>query len=281
VATILLTKLLRGDGQEKWLKLQKFTLRPGDILGGPKNEDNPLTPETSKEEFDLTTPFKLDKLEKEVERILYYEVKAVARPDGKGRMLDFKPKTVMTDVATFSNTRTGEVVKLVKLGRLIRPGDPQARIYPDLTAAEEDKLFEADPGTFKQQPLKPDPPVKHAPGTGPLEELRKKGDRLATTDTDYFEMPDGRLYYWQPLNKDVFMRLTPGATYKAHEAVAPVPVPEPAAPRPPGGKTRPPEGPTPGFPPGGIPPGSMPPGGMPPGSMPPGGMPPGAMPPQR
>ena len=274
LATIHLTKLLRDKEQEKWLPMQKFNVPLGAVLGGPKNIKNPLVPGSPIEEFDLTTPFKLEKLEKDVKRVIYYEVKVVARTDGKpGKALDVQATEKGTDVATFLNTRTGDRLKLAKLVRLTRPGDPKARIYPDLTPVDEEEAFNKDPGRFVQQALLPEAPIKHAPGAGPLEELRKKGDRQATTDTDYFEMPDGRLYFYQPLNKDVFMRLKPGATYKAREVApppAPVPVPvEPAAPTK-GATSKP-------TPPGSVPPPPMPPGMLPPGAVPP----PGMMPPPK
>lgn len=267
LATIQLTKLLRQDGKEAWLPMQKFTVPVGAVLGSPKNIKNPLAND-GVEEFVLTTPFTLEKIDKDVKRVIYYEIKQVARTDGKpGKALEVFPKEVSTDVVTFANARTGDKLKLAKLIPLTRPGDPKARIFPDLTPVNEKQAFEDSPGTFTQQVLLPDPPIRHAPGTGPLEDVRKK-DKQATTDTDYFEMPDGRLYFWQPLNRDTFMRLKPGATYKAREVVAPVaptPVPPaPVSPRPGTNKAPPPgdlppDGPPPYGPPDGMPPEATPP----------------------
>ena len=265
LATIQLTKLLRQEGKEAWLPMQKFTVPVGVVLGGKKNIKNPLA-NNGVEEFDLTTPFTLEKLDKDVKRVIYYEIKQIARTDGKpGKALEVFPKEVSTDVVTFANARTGDKLKLAKLVPLTRPGDPKARIFPDLTPVNEKQAFEDNPGTFTQQVLLPAPPIRHAPGTGPLEEVRKK-DKQATTDTDYFEMPDGRLYFWQPLNKDTFMRLKPGATYKSREAAAsaapvapaPAPAPEPAAPPAPRpGVNQAPQ-------PGAVPPAEMPRGPTPP-----------------
>lgn len=230
LATMLLTKLLRQDGKEAWLPMQKFTVPIGAVLGTPRNIKNPLAADGI-EEFNLTTPFKLEKLDKDVKRVIYYEIKQIARTDGKpGKALDVFLKEVSTDVVTFANARTGDKLKLARLIPLTRPGDPKARIFPDLAPVNEKQAFEDNPGAFTQQVLLPDPPIRHAPDTGPLEDLRKK-DKQAFTDTDYFEMPDGRLYFWQPPNRDTYMRLKPGATYKAREVTTPVaPTPEPPAP---------------------------------------------------
>lgn len=271
LATVLLTKLLRQDGKEAWLPMQKFTLPVGAALGGEKKIRHPLVAGTPIDLFNLATPFTLEKLDKDVKRVFYYEIKPVSRTDGKpGKALEVFPAEKLSDVATFLNTRTGDRLKLAKLVRLTRPGDPRARIYPDLAPMDEQEAFEKAPGTFVQQALLPDPPIKHAPGTGPLEALRKSGDRQAITDTDYFEMPDGRLYFWQPLNRDVFMRLKPGATYRSPEAAAPAPSADPAAP------ANAPMGPMPG----GLPPGALPPGTNPP-ELPPAeeAIPTGPMPP--
>ena len=270
LATILLTKLLRQEGKEAWLPMQKFTVPVGATLGGEKEAKHPLVEGHPIDNFDLTTPFKLEKIDKDVRRVIFYEIKQVARTDGKpGKALTVDKKEVTTDVVTFLNTRTGDKLALAKLGRLTRPGDPKARIHPDINAVDEQEAFEKNPGAFVQQILLPEPPLRHAPGTGPLEDLHKKGDRQAITDTDYFELPDGRLYFWQPPNREVYMRLKPGANYKAREVVVPaIPAPvAPVAPAPtpprPGTGGTPPPGASGEYPPPG-PPGSYGPPGSPP-----------------
>mgnify|MGYP000754729573 CR=1 FL=1 len=277
-ALVLLTKLIRAGERQGWLEMQKFSLKPGMKLGKPDVPiPDPTTDSPLDVRHDLTTPFELVKVDKDVERILYYELKAVARKDGKpGKELEVRPKVTSSDTATFKNTKTGELLVLAKLVTLSRPANPDAMITPDFEPVDEQKAFRLDPGTFVQQELKPPLPTKHAPGTGPLAELLRKGEKTAETDTDYYEMPDGRLYYYEPLNKKVLMLWKPGVTPKPK--VAPPKV-EPQVP--PGGRQPAlPEGMPPGLPPG-LPPGMTPDmllPGMPLDLMPPGMTPPEAAP---
>jgi hypothetical protein len=276
MATVLLTKLLRDHDKEGWVEMQKFSVKPGGKLGGDVVAIDPSIGGTIKTHIDLSTPFELVKVDKDVERIAYYELKTVARKDGKpGKEFEVRPKASASDTATFKNTKTGELLVLAKLGTLSRPSNPDAMITPDLEPVEERKAFEKDPGAFVQQELKPAPPIKHAPGTGPLDELFRKGDKTAQTDTDYYEMPDGRLYYYEPLNKKVLQLWKAGVTPKP-KVELPKPEPKPEAPPKPDPRKPAPAGAVPpDVPPGAMPPGMIPPGAMPPGMIPPDGMVPG------
>lgn len=233
IATFLLTKLVREGGKEGWLAMQKFNVPVGGMVG---QKDVAIVPPKELGQGDklrkwsLETPFKLEKLQSDLKRTIYYELKPEARKDGqKGKALALRQKDVDTDVATLVNTRTGEKIQLIKLGRLTRPSDPKAMITPDLKPADEQQEFEKDPYSFVSSPLEPAKPIQHAPGTGPLEELRKQGDNLAVTDVEYWEMPDGRLYYWEPLNQEIMKRWKPGVEPKAEPEK---PAPRPADPKP-------------------------------------------------
>ena len=204
-ATILLTRLVRDGSREGWLDMQKFTLAKGDMLGakGVRAKD-PLRDDGRQVEFDLSTPFKLVKVERGVSRTLYYEIKPKSRTDGsKGKDLELNVKTTSTDTATLLNTRTNEQIVLVKLGRITTPVGDRILDPPDLKNGDEEAWFKEGPAAFKQTPLLPPPPIKHAPGTGPLEDLLKSGMSLAKTDTDYFELSNGQLVFWEPINSEV------------------------------------------------------------------------------
>jgi hypothetical protein len=270
-ATLLLTKLFRANGKEGWVEMQQYkTLKPGMKLGDDTRKlDDPTDDEALKVPLDLSTPFELVRVDKDVKRVYYHELKLVARKDGKpGKEFELRSKEKTTDTATFKNTRTGEILVVAKLERLTRPNSPDAMITPDLVPVDEKEEFEKDPGAFAQQELLPALPIMHQPDTGPLEDLFKKGKKSAKTDTPYYEMPDGRLYYYEPNNK-----LVPPDVWKLGVTPKPkveLPKPEPkATPAPtpvPTGAGHKPTTPEPGMPPGG--PESMPHDGMPPGVMP-------------
>lgn len=268
-ATVLLTKLMRGNGKEGWIEMQKFTVKKGMKLGDTRQIDVPIDERPDKVPVDLSTPFELVKIEKDVKRIFYWELKLVARKDGKpGKEFELRSKDKVTDTVTFKNGRTGELLVLTKLDRLTRPNNPDAMITPDLQTLDEKEAFEKDAGAFVQQELLPVAPIKHAPDAGPLQELLRKGDPLAKTDTDYYEMPDGRLFYYEPNNKKVMPNVwKPGVTPKPK-----VEAPKPAAPVEPKGPAVPSDMPTsdaPMMPPAGSPPpGMFPPGTVPPGAAP-------------
>jgi len=279
-ATVLLTKLLRANGKEGWVEMQQYkTLKPGAKLGDDTRKlDDPTDDEALKVPLDLSTPFELVRVDKDVKRVYYHELKLVARKDGKpGKEFELRSKEKTTDTATFKNTRTGETVVLAKLERLTRPNSPDAMITPDLVPVDEREAFEQEPGGFVQQELLPALPILHEPDTGPLEDLFKKGRKSAKTDTPYYEMPDGRLYYYEPNNKlvppDVWkLGVTPrpkADVPKPEPKVAPTPTPTPA----PAGTGRKPAVPEPGILPDD---GHMPPPDMMPPTIPGGGSIPGA-----
>lgn len=271
-ATFLLTKLMRDGERSAWLEMQTFKVKPGEKLGAEVNAPNPLTPSTFSVPIDLRTPFELVRVERDVERTIYHQLRPVSRKDGKpGRELDLRTRTTRTDVAVLKNTRTGEEVEYVKLGRITVPlGD--TILDPALESGDEAQWFRENPTTFKQQPLKIAPPIKHEPGTGPLEELHQAGDPLAITEVPYYELSTGELIYWETINATIMRKWKLGVT--PPEPVIPrTPAPSPTAPNP--GQ--------PAIPPQDMPPEMMPPDmdpSMMPPDMDPGMMPPDMMPPE-
>jgi len=273
VAVFLLSKQFKGKAgaPNVWLeKPEVFKLSKGDTLGGKVQIQPPN--EKLKREYDLTTPFLLDDIKHDVDRIWYYELKVVPRATpGKDRDLAVTAVTKKTDVAVLKNSKTGASLELTKLADVRRPTRVGSIYYPVYPAEiyEEDKEFLKSPADFQQWGLKPPEPVKHEPGTGPLEELHEKtGDGIYKTDTAYFEMPDGRLFWWEPINHQL-MRDPPEAEEKPKDPKANVPKAPPGAkPKAPPAGVKPP--PPPKAPPG---PTGGPGGGKsvpPPGYIPPG-----------
>jgi hypothetical protein len=291
VATFMLSKQFKGKGGavNAWLdKPEIFKLSKGEVLGGPRDV---LPPDSKlKRQIDLTTPFVLDELRHDVDRVWYYELKAVSRATpGKDRDLAVTAVTKKTDVAVLKNTKTGATLEMTRLADVRRPTRVGTIYYPVYPSEiyEEDKEFLKSPADFQQWGLKPPEPVKHEPGTGPLEELREKtGDSIYKTDTAYYEMPDGRVYWWESVNHQLMhdppskdddaTSVAPKAgvplTRPAGQAKAPAPTPAPRPER----TTQPRRqvGPPPGtVPPQGVPPPGQNSGG-PPADSPTGGYPP-------
>jgi RNA polymerase sigma-70 factor (ECF subfamily) len=205
VAVFLLTKQFKGrdEAANAWLDHPEvFKLCIGETLGDVRVIIPPGG--KLKAAVDLTTPFRLAEIRHDVDRIWYYELKLKPRaPAAKDKDLEIIPMVKKTDVAVLKNDRTGETVELVRLADVRRPTRAGVISYPTypVEVYEEDKEFLTRPAEFQQWGLKPPEPVMHAAGSGPLQDLRDRtGDSIYSTDTSYIEMPDGRLFWWEPTN---------------------------------------------------------------------------------
>jgi hypothetical protein len=277
VGRFLLLRLFEQGGERKWMEKpleEKFGV--GDQLGLKQVQiPNPFPPPKTIVQ-DLDTPFVVDKLVKDQERVLYWFIKPVARKDGaKGKELLLEKKTVKTDIVELKNPNTGSVLVMTKLISVNPPSGKDVLFYPHRPGSlvEKDEFTKA-PSEFRQYKLIPEAPKAYKPGTGPLDELykAKKAEGaldLASyeTDTDYYVFPDGRIAWWELVERNVKVH-DPDGVMTPKEAVAPVnptpeAAPEPVGPTgPPGPKAK--AGKQPATPPG------MPPGGMPPGMGQPG-----------
>lgn len=226
LAVMQLTKLMY-DNENKGVWLHdtvEFKVPLTEKVGGEKAVDIPTDePATDKIIIDLSTPYKLLRIEK-VKRVFFWEVKIKSRDGAKGKVLEIEPypKDREFDSAVFTNTENNEKKTYLKLEQINRPNrSGDVYIYPDYPAGgyKEEDVFKADPGAFIQPRPEPAKPRMWDANTGPLEELRKQGNVLATTDTPYVQMPDGRLIYYEPTNNRVRELKTDPATF----------VPEPGA----------------------------------------------------
>ena len=294
-AELEVNKLIRdAQGQNgKWLTnpVEYKLPKKGDPLSFKKAVPDPQKDDKLKAEVDFDTPFTLVEVQKDVKRILFYEIRAKSRAGGgRDKDLDVHIKEVQTEV-TVMESSTGQKLTLMKLAKIQKPPHPLAIVYPNFPSLvyDESAEFRKNPATFQQWGLIPAAPIEHDPGTGPLEEWRKKnGNNLLSTDTKYYELADGRLVYWENVNKQLDVFKIPGSESDIKPiADTPVPPPTPATPEPP--KTnrsgsshtpRPAHTPTPpvsqppqapnspqGGPPNG--PGNTGPGSGPPGTLPP------------
>lgn len=277
VAAFLVTKQFTGKpgdkqaGDKLWLKTpQSFKAPIGDIVGGMAKTEIPTNPGPIVN-VDLTTPFKVVEIKRQQKRILYWEILTESRPGGKGKDLKAQAKDVQVDVVVVENVKSHNRMELTKLIPIKRPARANAIVFPHLAAdIDEEAEFRRSPSDFVQAVALPIEPKRHEPDEGPLTKLREDHPDAAdlyTTDTGYYELGDGRLVWWEPLNKTIRQDPEPTA-----EGVKPKAPPSPHAPvSMPKGAGNTPRGATPqGMPPGGIPPGMIPPGTMVP---PPGGAP--------
>lgn len=219
-ATLLLSKYLRDPRATdkttgKWMdKPFTYKLAPGEGLG----KDEKITdPWTGKGLFpvNLTTSYVLTGVKEKVKRVLFYEIATKSRPmGGKSRDLDVKPKEIETEVAILTNTKTGSESHLPRCEKIIKPNRPLSVFFPDFPNQIYDEAaeFQKNPAGFKQNQLLPKAPLMHEPDTGPLEDLRKRrNDPLLRTDTPYYELPDGRIVYWEDVNNQLKVFFKPGS----------------------------------------------------------------------
>ena len=270
LATFLVTKQFTDkDGSKLWLKEpQAFKAAIGDIIGGQAKGENPLFPGTTVI-LKLATPFKVVEIKRGQKRIQYWEIREKSRSGGKGKDLDAVAKEAQTDIVVVENIKTKSRLTLTKLTPIKLPPRKNTILYPHLAAdLDEEQEFRKNPSEFVQQELLPAAPKLYQPGDGPLEKLRAEHPDAAdlySTDTPYYQLGDGRLVWWEPLNKTV--RQDPEPEVIAPSTAAPASDAAvkgaPKAPKPPAGS-----------PPGGLPTGEAPAGGMPPGALPPGTKPP-------
>lgn len=218
-ATVLITKLLPPlpgpMTQGKWLLAPVvFKVEKDKPVGGKVEVLDPRRNDKNKIPIDLSTPFVFGGIKKNLKRILYYQIKTKARASGGGqRDLEIVPKEVETEAAEFVNPSTkqsrvfSKMIRIQKqVGLIITPD------FPGLVYDEEEE-FRKNPAEFKQRDLVPPLPLIHEPGVanGPLEEYRKRTGDESQTDTKYIEMPDGRVYFWDPLNKAMKTFIIPGS----------------------------------------------------------------------
>ncbi len=271
IATFLVTKQFTlRDGAKAWLKeAQSFKAGVGEIIGSTVEILTPAD-DKGKRKVKLETGFKVVEIKRAQKRNLYWEIKEKQREGGKGKDLSVEPKEVQTDLVVVENIKTHTQLTLMKLQPVKLPPRANAIIFPHFPAnRDEEAEFRKDPSTYVQADLAPAEPKRHEAEGGPLAKLRDEHPDSAdiyTTDTGYYEFGDGRLVWWEPLNKRV--RQDPEPEAKPLVKPSDKPVGPTGVPKVPGH-----------LPPGGIPPGAMPPGAMPPGAVPPGMMPPGMVPP--
>jgi hypothetical protein len=256
LATFLVTKQFTDkDDGKLWLKEpQTFKAAVGDIVGGEAKGENPLFPGKIVI-LKLSTPFRVVEIKRGQKRIQYWEIREKSRIGGKGKDLDAVAKEAQTDIVVVENIKTKNRLTLTRLTPIKLPPRKNAILFPHLSAdLDEEQEFRKNPADFVQQELLPDAPKVHQPGEGPLEKLRAEHPDAAdlyATDTPYFELGDGRLVWWEPLNKTIrqdpepAMNATSPGTAPAPDAAPKV---APASPRIP-----------PGSPPGAIPEAGIPP----------------------
>ena len=257
---IQVTKQFRNGGQVAWLDTpHTFSLGIGQPLGALVNIVTPklVNPEQVRVEVDLTTPFVVGQVKRDIERIWYYEVMSKPRQGGgKGRDLVTVAKSRKTQIVTLLNPQSGSQFDLITLDaipratRTVKDRKGRTIVYPAIFEFDynEVEVFSKNPAEFTTYGLVPPAPVSHKPDAGPLPALLAKGVLTARTDTDYIEFPDGRLIWWYPLENSVEQWTPEGFQFPKGQATAPITPPAAGT----GGGSAPGPGPAPR--PGGTPP---------------------------
>ena len=233
VGKFLLLRLLELEqgGERKWMEKpleEKFGV--GDQLGLKQQQIiSPFPPHKTVVQ-DLDTPFVIDRLVKDQERVLYWFLKTGPRPDGgRGKVLVLDKRTVKTDVVELRNPVTNSVLVLTKLITVNPPSAKDALFYPHRTSSlAEREEFTKAPSEFRQWKLVPEAPKAFKQGSGPLHELylAKKAQGaldLASyaTDTDYYVFPDGRIAWWDQIERTMKVHDPQGVMTAKQAPVAP------------------------------------------------------------
>jgi hypothetical protein len=243
-------------GVPKWLfQPETFRIKKGEKLGDWRIVPDPRKADKSKSRVDLSTPFALDEVKTDVKRILYYELDTTSREAGGGqRDLIFKPKEKDTEAAVLKNSATGQTRPFTRLIRIEKPYPKLPAhlqlapgqwtkidgpfIYPDFPdkTYDEAEEFKKNPAEFRQRDLVPPAPVWHEANTGPIVEQRKKFGGDYQTDTKYLEFADGRVFFWDAVNKRILNFAIPNSeadiANKTRKNAPPKPVTPPPAAKP-------------------------------------------------
>lgn len=219
-ARMLMRQFMRFGDESGWVPDKgsvEYRLQSEQKLGDKQVLVMPFGPHRGKKlEVSFETPFVFARAQQGVERQVYYWIKLVSRQAGqKGKKLELQLKTIQTDVAFFKNQRNGQDVpffKLINIPVRTRADEPMFPDFPNSKSQfNEEELFEGGAQGAGQIQLKLPEPKVHKPGEGPLAELQKQdNDPFKTTDTDYVEFPDGRMYWWEPQNGKLERAWRPG-----------------------------------------------------------------------
>lgn len=233
VAQVLVSKQFLVHGNLVWLK-EPVIFKPaqGERLGGSAVIPDPRAVDGRRMNADFATPFEVAGIRTGVPRIYYHEVRDVARSDGKrGRDLQAVPRSVATDVVVLRNVRTGSEFELVRLAKIPAPR-PGALVFPHVAADVDEKVqFLADPAAFGTPALEPVAPRRWESDQGPLAKLRADNPDFRdfyATDTAYYEFADGRVVWYDVLNRRV--HVYPEATTAVVPAAEAVPAAGPMVP---------------------------------------------------
>ncbi|MDA3960425.1 MAG: hypothetical protein PF961_06520 [Planctomycetota bacterium] len=223
-ATVILKRLVkdRAGTDLGWTPGVEYKVKPGQKLGQSETLDVPWS--NRKVPVDLQTPFQVEAIDKDLERVLFWEVrlKSVSTPEGFKKQFEVNPKTKSVDQVVLSKpgVENGTAVRLVELVNIPSP-IANRWVYPMVPegGVREDELFRAEPQSFEMPELLPAEPIMHNDHT-----LLKTLINPAEADLvpfPYVEMPDGRVIYFYPPENKPFVEIIPGSEAALTGGVAP------------------------------------------------------------
>lgn len=242
-ATIIVKRLVKSEAGETlgWTPAVEYKLQAGDKVG--KNPEVLQVDWSDKKlPYDLSTPFVVESVEPDIERILYYELKlgSVQGPDGWGKQLQLDEKTVKTDAVVLSNPDAGTTLRLLEFEN-IRAPRPDRWAFPAIepgTILKEEEVFKQAPLDWETPDLAPKRPVMHDNKDLLLKLLGAREAQLV--EPPYCEMPDGRVIYYYPPENEVYQVVIPGSEWDRHGG--PKALADPKAPKPGQDPELPPDG---------------------------------------
>ena len=230
-ARLLLKKLIKDENGKVlgWTEQQRYTVPVNGRIGSRVNVRNVPGFEGRVWPVDFTTPFVLESVERDIARILYWEVRDRNVQDGEGgefvKQLVLEKEEKEVDAVVLRNTKTKGTLRLNELS-VIRPTRPDVFTYPEIPedGVNEKTLFDERPMEFE---IKGDPkqPTLHT-DKKLLRTLLLEVEAEAAS-LPYIEMPDGRVVYYYPLERQVHMTVIPGSEYDRRGTVTSGPVDQP------------------------------------------------------
>lgn len=212
-ATLIVKRLVIGqDGVERgWTPAVEYKLEAGEKVG-KEVEELRTEWQSRRMPYDLSTPFVVESIEKDIERILYYELRLRSVPPDFDKELVLEPKTTRTDAVVLRNTKDESTLRLLEFERVREPL-ANRYVFPAVPPGglDEEALFKEAPRDWQRPELEPRRPIQHDDKRLLEELVGERGAQLAAVP--YFEFPDGRVYYYYPPENEVYLEVIPGSEW--------------------------------------------------------------------
>ncbi len=206
----------RRTGNQAWTPAERFDVELGDALGQDNVTIQDPFRENARTVVDLRTPFEVESVDPDAERVFYYEVRhrrtmAEDGTIGEARF-QIQPFTRRVGQVVLRNTQANLSVPYLSVQRIPTPPERPGFYYsPARPGRDESQEFEERTDDFVQPQAAPPAPVLHEDEERAV--LRRVSpvpvipyDRI---QLPYVEMPDGRVLYYDTINNQVIEAYLP------------------------------------------------------------------------